>query len=84
MYINSYAAAAQKFRQAIARAREPKYFFNLCVALTNEGQFSEAIEACNAVLDPALGGATSLQAKANLMITKIREMARQQNIELQH
>ena len=44
----SFANASMKFRQAVSRVPEPRYFFNLCLALFQEGKFAEALTACNA------------------------------------
>jgi hypothetical protein len=80
MYQNKYAEASYKFQQAVARVAEPKYFFNLCVSQTNEGRLQEAYANCIS----AKGNATSeIVGKADKMIAKIQDTAKQQNVELQ-
>src|ERR1700755_2587189 len=80
MYQNKYAEASYKFQQAVARVAEPKYFFNLCVSQTNEGKLNEAYANCIS----AKGNANSdLVGKSDKMITKIQDLAKQQNVELQ-
>src|SRR5215213_2104061 len=48
MYAGKYPEASAKFREAVARVPEPKYFFNLCTSRFQEGKFGEALTACNA------------------------------------
>lgn len=80
MYQNKYAEASYKFQQAVARVAEPKYFFNLCVSQTNEGRLNEAYANCIS----AKGNASAeITAKADKMIAKIQDTAKQQNVELQ-
>src|SRR5258705_12829561 len=49
MFANKFPEASAKFREAVARVQEAKYFFNLCTSLYQEGKFDEAMTACNAV-----------------------------------
>jgi hypothetical protein len=80
MLEDKYPEASYKFQQAVARVAEPKYFFNLCVSQTNEGKLNEAYANCYS----AKGNANAqLVGKADKMITKIQDLAKQQNIELQ-
>jgi hypothetical protein len=79
MYANKYPEASAKFRQAVARVAEPKYFFNLCVSLTNEGALNEAFNACTSAQGNATG---ELSTKTDKMITKIRDLAKSQGKEL--
>jgi tetratricopeptide (TPR) repeat protein len=44
-----YAAAADKFQQAIAIQPEARYFYNLCFAFEKEEQYEKAVEACDDV-----------------------------------
>jgi tetratricopeptide (TPR) repeat protein len=80
MYAQRYADATAKFREAVARVPEANYFFNLCLALYQEGRFSEALTACDATLttDPT----PTLSAKATKMIDRIRTEARHQGVSL--
>ncbi|HET9626434.1 MAG TPA: hypothetical protein VFP84_33965, partial [Kofleriaceae bacterium] len=80
MLEDKYAEASYKFQQAVARVAEPKYFFNLCVSQTNEGKLNEAYANCYS----AKGNANEqLVGKADKMIAKIQDLAKQQHVELQ-
>ena len=48
MYQDKYAEASAKFRDAVARVPEAKYFYNLCASLYKEARFGLALTACNA------------------------------------
>jgi hypothetical protein len=80
MYAQNYGDATAKFRQAVARVPEPTYFFNLCLALYQEGKFGEAMVACEATTKNDAPAA--LVAKAQKMLARIRDEARRQGIEL--
>ena len=75
-----FADASGKFREACARVPLPRYFYNLCESLDDEGKFSEALTACQASLqnDPP----AELAAKARSLIAKIHDEAKRQNIRL--
>lgn len=80
MYAKKYAEASAKFREAVARVPEAKYFFNLCTSLYQEGKFSEGLVACAAV---AKNNPTpQLQAKTNAMSDRIKAEARAQGIDV--
>ena len=75
-----YAEAAKKFQEAVARVPEAKYFKNLCFARLELGEFGDALTACNAVL---LNNPTpELKATTDKLITKIKESAKEQGVEL--
>jgi hypothetical protein len=80
MFGNKYAEASAKFREAVARVPEPKYFFNLCTSLFQEGKFDAAITACNAV--DKYTPAAELHDKNAKLVARIQEEAKAQNIEL--
>ncbi len=80
MYAQKYAEASAKFREAVARVPEAKYFFNLCTSLYQEGRFSEGLVACAAVANN--NPTPPLQAKANAMSDRIKAEARAQGIDL--
>jgi hypothetical protein len=44
-----YAAAADKFQQAIALQPDARYFYNLCYALEKLEQYDKAVQACDEV-----------------------------------
>jgi len=75
-----YDDAAAKFRDAVARVPEPKYFFNLCTALFQTGKFGEALTACDAVGKNK--PAPELAAKTDKLIAKIKDEAKAQHIQL--
>ena len=77
----NYRDAAEKFRQAVARVPEPKYFFNLCTALYQDGKFGEAMTACNSV--EKNNPSDELKQKTDKLIGKIQDEAKKQNIDLQ-
>ena len=80
MFGGKYADASGKFREAVARVPEPKYFFNLCTSLFQEGRFSDAMVACSAVANNK--PTPELQAKTDKLIGRIEAEAKAQNIEL--
>jgi len=75
-----YAEASAKFQEAHSRAPEPKYFFNHCTSLFQEGKFGEALTACNAADKNA---DDKLKPKIAKLIERIHEEAKKQNIDLQ-
>jgi hypothetical protein len=79
MFANKYAEATAKFRDAVARVPEPKYFFNLCTSLYQEGKFGEALTACNAGDKNA---DDKLKGKIGKLSDKIKEEAQKQGIAL--
>lgn len=80
MYSNKFAEAARKFQEAVARVPEAKYFMNLCFARMQEGNYGDALTACNAV---SLNNPTdAVKAKAEKLIVKIKETAKEQGIDL--
>ena len=78
MYGKNYAQASAKFRECIAHVPEPKYFFNLCTSLFQEGQFGRALVACDAVEQNS--PSPDLLAKANKLIAKIEGEATAQGL----
>jgi hypothetical protein len=80
MYDGKFEAASAKFRDAVARVPEPKYFFNLCTSLYQEGKFSDAMTACGGV--GKNNPTPDLDAKAKKMIERIETEAKAQNITL--
>jgi len=75
-----FVDASSKFREACARVPAPRYFYNLCESLDDEGKFSEALTACQASLQ--LDPPAELAAKTRSLMTKIRDEAKRQNIPL--
>lgn len=75
-----YAEASAKFQEAHSRAPEPKYFFNHCTSLFQEGKFGEALTACNAADKNA---DDKLKPKIAKLTERIREEAKKQNVDLQ-
>lgn len=50
LYEGKYAAASVLFREAVARAPDPKFFVNLATSLFQEGKFDETLIATHAIL----------------------------------
>jgi hypothetical protein len=78
MYSNKYAEASAKFREAVARVPEAKYFFNLCTSLFQEGKFSEALTACAAV--EKNNPSPELNGKATKLSGRIEDEAKSQGL----
>jgi hypothetical protein len=76
-----YAEASAKFQDAVARVPEAKYFFNLCTSRYQEGKYGEALTACNAVSKNTTDD--KLIAKAAKLTDRIKEVAKQQGLDLQ-
>ena len=80
MYDGKYAESSAKFRDAVARVPEPKYFFNLCTSLFAEGKFSDAMTACGGVSKNS--PTAELDAKTTKLMERIEAEAKQQNVPL--
>ena len=80
MFAGNFAAASAKFRSASARVNEPKYFFNLCTSLFQEGKFDEAMTACSAV--DKNSPTPDLHTKTEKLEDKIKDEAKRQNYTL--
>jgi hypothetical protein len=74
------AKASQKLRSAVARVPEPRYFFNLCLALYMEGKLAEGLAACSAV--ESNRPTAELRAKTEKLIARIKAEAKRQGIEV--
>jgi len=68
-------------REAVARVPEAIYFFNLCLALFQEGRFGEALTACNAVDSNA--PSKQLKAKNAKMMARIKDEAKAQGLAIE-
>lgn len=80
LFASKYPEASAKFRDAVARVPEPKYFINLCTSLFQEGKFDEALTSCNAV---EKNNPTAKQREtADKLVGAIKDEAAKQNIEL--
>lgn len=75
-----YADASMKFREAVARVPEARYFYNLCASLYMEGKFTEALTSCNAVQHN--NPSSDLVAKANGLTAQIQNEARAQGLTI--
>ena len=80
MFAGNYKGASDKFRSAADRANEPRYFFNLCTSLYQQGIFGAALTACNA--GATLSPDPKLQEKIQKTQEKIRSDAAAQHIDL--
>jgi hypothetical protein len=81
LYVNNYAEATVKFQQAVARVAEPKYFFNLCTSMFQEGRFDEAIVACEAVTTNE-SSTPEQKTKAEKLVVRIKDEAKAQGVQL--
>ncbi len=74
----NYDGASMKFRQAIVLSPEGRFYFNLCVALYQQGDFGNALMACQAV---APNGADDKNKKnASDLIDKIKQQMKNQGM----
>src|SRR5258706_1739007 len=80
MFAGKYPEATGKFREAVARVPEAKYFFNLCTSLFQDAQFSDALTACDAVEKNK--PTPDLQAKATKLIGRIEETMTKQGFKV--
>jgi tetratricopeptide (TPR) repeat protein len=81
VYAQKFAEASMKFRDAAARVPEPKYFFNLCTSLFQEGKFNDALTSCAA--SKQNNPSAALAEKLDRMIKRIRDEAKAQNVPLE-
>jgi len=80
LYQQKFPEAIEKFRQAVARVPEPRYFANLCGALFQVGKFDEAMTACNSV--EKNNPTPKTKANADKLIAEINAEAEKQHITL--
>lgn len=73
-----YAEASARFRDAVARVPEARYFYNLCASLYMEGKFGEALVACDAV--QRNHPTAELAGKAKGLMVRIGDEAKAQGI----
>ena len=76
----NYADASSRFREAVARVPEGRYFYNLCASLFQEGKFSEALTACNAV--GRNDASAAIQKLADELTADIHDEARAQGLQI--
>ena len=81
MYASKYDEATAKFRDAVARVPEAKYFFNLCTSLYQEGKYGESLTACNSA--EKNNSDDKLKDKIEKMSGRIKEEAKKQGLDLQ-
>ena len=74
MQSGQFAAASDKFRDAIVLSQEGRFYFNLCVSLYQEGKLGDALGQCKAV--EAAGADDKLRDKTSKMIGKIKDEMR--------
>ena len=79
MYAGKFPEATAKFREAVNRVPEPKYFMNLCVSLLQEAKFSEALAQCNAVENN--NPTAEQREKTAKLVGRIRAEAKAQGID---
>jgi hypothetical protein len=81
MQKQKYDEAAEKFRDAAARTNEPHYFLNLCGAYYHGGRFSQALVACNNVVNSS--PTPQQAARADALIATIQAEAKRQGLDIQ-
>jgi hypothetical protein len=77
----NWPQASAKFREAVARVPEAKYFMNLCVSLSMEGKLGEALTACDAVEKNS--PTPEQREKAQKMAAKITDEAKAQGLNVE-
>lgn len=82
MYEAKYAEASAKFRDAVARVPEAKYFYNLCASLYKEGRFGEALTACNAASSSDTAS-PELKTQSTKLAQGVKDEAKKQGIDVE-
>ncbi|MDQ3334244.1 MAG: hypothetical protein M4D80_03720 [Myxococcota bacterium] len=82
MYADKYTEASAKFRDAVARVPEAKYFYNLCASLFKEGKFGEALLNCNNASSSETAS-PQLKEQASKLALGIKEEGKRQGIDVE-
>ena len=82
MYADKYPEASAKFRDAVARVGEAKYFYNLCASLYKEGKFGEALTACNQASNSDTAS-PQLKEQSAKLAQGVKEEAKRQGIDVE-
>lgn len=82
MFKNDFPAASMRFRDAVARAPEAKYFFILCISVFSEGKYSEALSACQGALDHQPDAAPRGKIEKTMVMVMVKNEAKKQGVNL--
>jgi len=80
MKSGNYAAAAERFRYAVARWPEAKYMLDLGFAQYQQGHYGEAIRSARAVAQ--LSPSSAVAARTRKLVSLIEKEARRQDLEI--
>ena len=76
-----YQLASDKFRQAIVLSSEGRFYFNLCLAEYQMGDFGGAMMACQAVGGSAAPADDKTKKNASDLIAKIKDQMQKQGMD---
>jgi hypothetical protein len=81
MYDEDFAAAADKFSQAVNLSPEGRFYFNLCMANYQLGKFRDAVVACEAA--EANTADAALKDKSRKLLGAVKDEAKKQGVSVE-